>query len=61
MDQTDGGGSLIDVLAARAGGTVDLHLIILRANFHVLTVVFDIRDDFDGGKGGLTAGIGIKG
>ena len=49
------------MLAARAGGTVDLHLIILRANFHVLTVVFDIRDDFDGGKGGLTTGVGVKG
>ena len=48
VDQPHGGGSLVDVLAAGAGGTVDLHFIVFRADFHVLTVVLDVRDDLNG-------------
>ena len=49
------------MLAACAGGTVDLHFIVLGTNLHVLAVIFDVRNDFHGGKGGLTAGVGVKG
>ena len=61
VNQTDCGGGLIDVLAACAGGTVDLHFVVLGTNLHVLAVIFDVRNDFHGGKGGLAAGVGIKG
>ena len=49
------------MLTACAGGTEHLHLIVLRTDFHILRIVFDVRNDFNGGEGGLTAGIGIKG
>ena len=61
MDQPDGRGSLVDVLAAGAGGTVYLHLIVLGTDLKILGLIGDLRNDLDGREGGLTAGIGVKG
>ena len=60
VDQADGGGGLVDVLAAGAGGAVDLHFDILRPDLH-LFIVRQLRHDFHSGKAGLTAGVGVKG
>ena len=49
------------MLAAGTGGTVDLHLIVLGADLHILAVVLDVGDDLDGGEGGLAAGVGVEG
>ena len=60
VDQTDGGGGLIDVLAAGAGSPVDLHFNVFLTNLHGV-VVLQLRHHLDGGEGGLAAGVGIKG
>ncbi len=60
VDQADGGGGLVDVLAACAGGAVDLHLNVLRPDLHFF-VVRQLRHDLHSGKAGLAAGVGIKG
>ena len=60
VDQADGGGGLVDVLAAGTGGTVDLHLDILGADLH-LFVIRQFRHDLHSGEAGLAAGVGVKG
>ena len=60
MGQADSGGSLVDVLAACAGGAVDLHLNVLFPDLNGV-VVLQLRHDLDGGEGGLAAGIGVEG
>ena len=49
------------MLAAGTGGAVDLHLVILGPDVHILAVVLDFGNDLNGGEGGLTAGVGVKG
>ena len=49
MDEADGGGRLVDVLAACAGRAVDLHFNVLGTNFD-LDVVRNLRDDLHGGE-----------
>ena len=60
MDESDSGRSLVDVLAAGTGGAVDLHLDVLGADVHLDGVV-QLGHDFQRGKAGLAAGVGIKG
>ena len=60
VDQADGGGGLVDVLAAGAAGPVDLHLDVLVPNLDGV-VILQLRHHLDGGEGGLTAGVGVKG
>ena len=59
MDQTDGGGRLVDVLAACAGGAVDLHLDVGGVDFNV-DVVVQLGHDLKAGETGLAAGVGVK-
>ena len=59
MDESDGGGGLVDVLAACAGGAVDLHLDVLGADVHLNGVV-QLGHDLQRGKAGLTAGVGVE-
>ena len=61
VNQPDGGGGLVDVLTARAGGAVDLHFIVLGPDLEVLGVILDLGNHFDGGKRGLPPGVGVKG
>ena len=49
------------MLAAGAGGAVDLHLIILGLDLHILTVVGNIGNHLHGRERGLPPGVGIKG
>jgi len=49
------------VLTTGTGGTEDLHLIVFRLDLKIFTVVLDLGNHFNGSKGGLAAGIGIKG
>ena len=60
VDKADSGGGLVDVLAAGAGGPVDLHLDILLPDLHGV-VILHLRHDLNGGEGGLAAGVGVKG
>ena len=60
VDQADGGGGFVDVLAAGTGGAVDLHFDVLRADLH-LYVIGKLRHDLHSGKTGLAAGVGVKG
>ena len=60
VDEADGGGGLVDVLAAGAGGPVDLHLDVLLPDLHGV-VVLHLRHNLNGGEGGLAAGVGVKG
>ena len=60
VDQADGGGGLVDVLAAGAAGPVDLHLDVLLPDLHGV-VVLHLRHDLDGGKRGLPPGVGVEG
>ena len=60
VGQADGGGGLVDVLAACAGGAACLHLDVLGADLD-LAVVVQLRHDLQGGKAGLTAGVGVEG
>ena len=48
------------MLAACAGGAVDLHLDVLGADVHLNGVV-QLGHDLQRGKAGLTAGVGIEG
>ena len=52
--QTHGGAGLVDLLAARAGGTVDLHLDVFGTDVD-LHIVVDLRHDLNGREGRLTA------
>ena len=49
------------MLAARAGGAVDLHFDILGADVHILRVVRDFGNHFHSRKRGLAAGVRVKG
>ena len=60
VDQAHGGACLVDVLAARAGGAVDLHLDVLGPDLDVLGVIGDLGDDLDRGKRGLPPGVGVE-
>ena len=42
VDQTNGGGGLVDMLSTGAGGAVDLHLVVLGADLHILAVILDL-------------------
>ena len=48
------------MLAAGAGGPVDLHLDVLLPDLHGV-VVLHLRHNLNGGEGGLAAGVGVKG
>jgi len=61
MDQSNCRGCFVDVLTTGTGGTEDLHLIVFRLDLKIFTVVLDLGNHFNGSKGGLAAGIGIKG
>ena len=60
VDESHGGGGLVDVLAAGAAGAVDLHLDVLRPDLDV-SVLRQVRHDLDRGEGGLPTGVGIEG
>ena len=59
VDQADGGGRLVDVLAACTGGAVDLHLDVGGVDFNV-DVVVQLGHDLKAGETGLAAGVGVK-
>ena len=61
MDQANSRTGLVDVLTAGTGGTEHLHLVVLRADLYILAVILNVRDNFNGSKGGLPAGVCIKG
>ena len=48
------------MLSAGAAGPVNLHLNVLLPDLHRV-VVLDLRHNLHGGKGGLPAGVGVKG
>ena len=50
MNQAHSRGCFVDVLAARAGGAVDLHFDILGADVHILRVVRDFGNHFHSRK-----------
>ena len=60
MNQAHSRGCFVDVLAARAGGTVDLHFDILGADVHILRVVRNFRNYLNSRKRGLAAGVRVK-
>ena len=60
MDQADSRGGLVHVLAAGAAGPVDLHFNVLGADLNV-RVLGQVGHDLHRGKGGLAAGVGVKG
>ena len=60
VDQANGRGSLVDVLAAGAGRAVYLHFDVLGPDVYVLAVVGDLRDDFNRCKRCLPPGVGVK-
>ena len=60
MDQTNGGRRLVDVLAARAGGAVDLHFNVLGPDLDILGIVGDLGDDLDRGERRLPPRVGVE-
>ena len=60
MGKTNGGGGLVYLLTARAGGTVNVHFDVLFPDFYGF-VILDFRHNLKGGKGGVAAAGGVKG
>ena len=60
MDETDGGGGLVDLLTACSGGAEDLHLDIVLADLYLVIVGY-LGHYLDGGEGGLTPAGGVEG
>ena len=60
VGQADGGGGLVDVLAAGAAGAAGLHLDVLRPDLD-LAVVVQLGHDLHGGEAGLPPGVGVEG
>ena len=59
MGKTNGGGGLVYLLTARAGGTVNVHFDVLFPDFYGF-VILDFRHNLKGGKGGVAAAGGVK-
>ena len=60
VGQPHGGGGLVDVLTACAGGTARLHFNVLRTDLD-LAVVLQLRHDLQRGEAGLPPCVGVKG
>ena len=60
VGQTHGGGGLVDVLAARAGGAVHVHLDLVGADLHLAVVLGDLGHDLHGGEAGVAAAGGVE-
>ena len=60
VDQTDGGAGFVDVLAAGAGGPIDLHLNVCGVELYIH--LFHLRQHRNGGSGGVdpAAGLGFR-
>ena len=58
VDQTNGGGGLVDVLTAGTGGTVDLHFDVRRIDLHVH--LFHLGQDCHRGGGGVDTAAGFR-
>ena len=61
MRHTHGGGGLVHVLSARAGGVVGIHAHVLHVDDDIALVVVQNGRDVQRGEGGVAARVGVKG